>query len=257
MAQDMNITKKNLNRADFILIFWAFFLSCSQAAAWGISEATLDDLTRYQMSYRSLTTLQDSVYGDSAGKNQKGLSSKSKSPLDLGVAGGLSSGGGHLSSDSKAADKLAASLYPKEDFVRQRIAIESLIKAFLKNAEKTYGVPPNNLATAMAVALAGSWVAYNDQPFKDEWVKPLVRQLDAAMTADPAIKSQSLGSKIYMHQLLTGVGLILMAEQSSLQTRTDPQKKSQLGKLGGEYLHHLLGVAPERVTFTSSGISIN
>lgn len=221
------------------------------AGAWGISQETLLDLTQQQMMHRSLTALQDAVYGRRGG--QSGAGASPGSALDLGRVGVTSSGD---LSGTAGVDKLAISLYPRDEFVPRAAAIQQLLKAFHRNAEKTYGVPANHLATAVAVAVAGGWAAHAGQPFQDEWVKPLVSQIDQALRDDPAWRSMPLRSKVYMHQVLTGMGLIFMAEQAALQRQPDARRSAQLQRRGNEYLQALLRVGPQRLHFSRQGLQV-
>ncbi|MDO5624124.1 MAG: hypothetical protein Q4G71_05500 [Pseudomonadota bacterium] len=237
---------------------WPFLAACCFAliptgvGAWGISEPTLYDLGQLQMTHRSLSRLNESVFGDAAA-TPAGGTRVARSPLDLGQAGLSVAGNGTLSSN-KGIEKIVARLFPREEFVPRRIALQQLVEAFQRNAQQVYGVPPNHLATAMAVAVAGGWSAWHGEPFRDEWVKPLVAQFDAALRDDPAIAAMSIGSKVYTHQLLVGMGLLLLAEQAAQGAQYDAGRRSRLRKLGGDYFQSLLQVSPQQVQLSAQGL---
>lgn len=220
------------------------------AGAWGISEETLLDLSQEQMMHRSLTTLHELLHENT--DNAKGkYRPKEKSPLHLGRLGLTLDG--ELSKTS-GVSKLALSLYPREEYVPRYSDISRLLKAFHKNAEKIYGIPSNHLATAMTVAIVGGWVAYTGLEFKNEWIKPLFHQLDRVMRMDEAITQASVSKKVHMHQMLAGMGLIFTAEVENLKSMGNGTRSRRLQEMGGKYLKALLGVSPDKITFSSSGM---
>lgn len=231
------------------IIFLTFLFFCQFAGAWGISEETLLDLSQEQMMHRSLTTLHELLHEstDSAKKYQ----SQEKSPLHLGRLGLTLDG--ELSKTS-GVSKLALSLYPREEYVPRYTDISRLLKAFHKNAEKIYGIPSNHLATAMTVAIVGGWTAYTGLELKNEWIKPLFHQLDRVMRMDEAITQASVSKKVHMHQLLAGMGLIFTAEVENLKSMGNDARSRRLREMGGKYLKALLGVPPDKIVFSSSGM---
>ena len=265
----VRLNRENLPmRGDFmkyrtmIAVVTALLLNASVAHAygdggWGISGDTINDLIQSQMSYRSVTTLQDAVRPDNDHKktpvNKKSPldSAKEKSPLD--------SGNESISGNSfvkvHGIEKLA-SLYPREEFLRRKIMFEKIILSFNQSVEKLYGVPKNNLATGMAAALAGGYAAYTNTTFPDDKVKPLVEQLDYVMRDDPKILEASHQSKAYWYQLMVGLGMALQIQQVELQKNPDPSEVAKLKKAGGDFLQAILKVDPSRVSVTSSGMKI-
>lgn len=227
------------------------------ARAWGISDSTLLSLSQGQMMHRSLMSLQDAVYGDTAGdKKAKARPRVRRSPLDLGKAG-VSSTGKSLSS-TRGRDQLAHALYPRQDFAKGSIVLNRLIMTFHQNAERLYGVPANHLASAVAASMAGGYAAYTNTPFRDEWVQPLVAQLNQVMSEDATITGASLQKKIDMHQILVGMGMYLMTAQLELQQGgADPTQVAELRQAGGDYLRAMLGVDPDRLQFSTTGVRVN
>lgn len=233
-----------------LLAAWPF-----AARAWGYSEGFIQDLGQQLIMERTQRALNDSVYGDGPrATGRSARSSASSSPLDLGRAGVTV--GGQLSS-KQGVEKLASSLYPREEFVRRSIEISRLIETFHKTAQPVYGVPPNHLATALAVLLAGAWSAYNNAPFQPDWARPLVAQLDAALSADSKLTQMPLRSKVYHHQLLLGLGLLLVAEQMDLQRQPDAARAARLQQTGGNLLRIMLKTEPSRVSLGRSGLGAN
>lgn len=219
------------------------------AHAWSYSEGFITDLGEQLAMQRTQRAFNEANYGTSSGSH--GGSTAARSPLDLGNLGVTAKG---ALSSSLGVDKLAITLYPRDQVVPRRIAITRLIESFHRTAEQAYGVPPNNLATATAVLLAGAWAAYRDEPFPDAWAQPLYRQFAAALEDDPRIAQLSPRSKVYQHQMLVGLGLLMTVEQMELQKHPDAARKAQMQQAGAEVLRAATGKDPARLTMGSRGL---
>ncbi len=134
-------------------------------------------------------------------------------------------------------EALAARLYPREDYLKSRHMFEDLIVAFNRNVNAQYGVPRNNLATGMAVALAGGYAAYTNQAFPDAMVKPLVTQLDGLLRdgllrEDSKVTSMGIRQKVYTYHMMVGTGLWLTAMQIDLQRQPNARHAAALRRAG-------------------------
>lgn len=224
-------------------------------AAWGYSWDFTHDWIQSDLTRRSAEQWRAAVNkrGGSKGRQARPLL---PSPLDIGDAGDFVSSRKARLSDTRAVEALAARLYPREDYRKSRHMFEGLIVAFNRNVDAQYGVPKNNLATGMAVALAGGYAAYTNQAFPDAMVKPLVTQLDGLLREDSKVTSMGIRQKVYTYHMMVGTGLWLTAMQIDLQRQPDARRAAALRRAGGDYLQALLGVAPDRVSFTSAGLQM-
>ena len=134
----------------------------------------------------------------------------------------------------------------------------TLISTFDNTIPRTYGIPANNLASAYAAVLAGSYAAYTNRPFPENAVKPLFEQAQQAMLNNPQISQVSLDEKNAMYQVWVGTGMYLLGWQADLAKNPDPQQQAKMQKAGANVLRSMLGGAdPSRVRFTASGMQLD
>jgi len=152
-------------------------------------------------------------------------------------------------------DQLVAS-FPAENQPQIAQVFKTLIVTFNKTAPRTFGIPANNLATAFAAILAGSYAAYTNQPFPENAVKPLYRQIRQAMLNNPNLSQGSMEEKNAMYQMWVGVGAYMLGWQAELAKHPDPQQQAQMQKAGADILRSL-SIDPDRVSFTTSGMQMD
>jgi hypothetical protein len=134
----------------------------------------------------------------------------------------------------------------------------TLILTFEKTIPRTYGIPANNLASAYAAALAGSYAAYTNRPFPENAVKPLFEQAQQAMLDNPQISQVSLEDKAAMYQVWVGMGMYLLGWQANLAKHPDSQQQAKMQKAGADALRSALaGADPSRVRFTTNGMQLH
>jgi len=146
------------------------------------------------------------------------------------------------------------STYPRDKQVEMAQTYTRLIVAFNDTIPRTYGIPRNNLATAYAAILAGSYAAYTNRPFPDDAVKPLYRQMEQVILDAPGIYQASTSDKNTLYQIWVGLGMVMVAAQADLARHPNPAQQAQLRKAGADSLRALLGVEPDRVRFTTRGM---
>jgi len=156
---------------------------------------------------------------------------------------------------TKGIDQLVAS-YPPKDQPQMAETYKKIILSFNGTVANTYGIPKNNLATALTTVLAGSYAAYTSQPFPEDKVKPLYQQLEQRMRSEPKIYEASMSDKATLYQVCIGLGMVMLAGQAEFAKNPNPEQQAQLQKAGGDALRALLRVEPERVRFTANGLEI-
>lgn len=224
-------------------------------AAWGYSYDFTHDWIQSDLVRRSAKAVRDASQPKARGGSTAAAGAR-KSSLDIGSVGDFAGSNGTRLSDTRAAELLARRLYPRDEFVRRKSMFEELIVAFNRRVVAQYGIPRNNLASGMAMALAGGWSAYTGRPFPDAAVKPLVAQFDRAMQADAAISAMPVRDKVMAYHLMVGAGMWLLALQIDLGGRPDGAHAARLNQLGGDFLQSLVGVAPTRLRFDTQGLHI-
>jgi len=146
--------------------------------------------------------------------------------------------------------------YPAENQPEIAKTFATLIVTFNKMAPKNYGIPANNLATAYAAILAGSYAAYTNQPFPENAVKPLFEQVQRGMLNDLQIVQANMDDKAAMYQVWVGAGMYLLGWQANLAKHPNPEQQAQMQKAGGDALR-ALSIDPDRVRFTTSGMELD
>jgi len=150
-------------------------------------------------------------------------------------------------------EKLVAS-YPPKDQPQRAAEYAKLIITFNDTMPRTYGIPKNNLATALTAFVAGSYAAYTNRPFPDAAVKPLYRQMERFLLDQPRLARASMNNKAAMYQIWVGSGMLMLMAQADLSRHPNSAQQAQLHKKGGEILRALLGVEPNQVRFTANGM---
>lgn len=155
--------------------------------------------------------------------------------------------------EDKGLDQLAR-LFPREEFYDRKKQFRQLVMAFNESVDKLYGVPANNLATGLTVALAGAYSAYHNREFPEKWVKPLYRQMEGMLLKDPRLPKRGRRDKANDYQVLVGVGMMLLAAQADVQKNPGAASQQQLRQAGASALKALLQTDLERVEFSAKGI---
>ena len=154
---------------------------------------------------------------------------------------------------TKGIEQLVSSS-PRANQPQMVQAYKKLIVTFNDTIPRTYGIPKNNLATAYAAILAGSYAAYTNRPFPDDAVKPLYQQMERVILGAPAIHEASVTEKNTLYQIWVGVGMVMLATQAELAQHPNPAQQAQLQQAGANSLRILLGVEPDKVRFTKQGL---
>ena len=221
------------------------------SADWGgYSVNSLSYWSYAEMTRRSAKRAQEAARprGRSASKPKP----KSRAEL-LSVAANRTSSGGFQ--DGRGLDALAR-MYPRDEFFERKKQFRQIVKGFNESVQGLYGVPPDNLATGLTVALAGSYAAYHNRSFPDPWVKPLYRQMEELLLNDPRLEERAPVSKAGDYQVMVGTGMMLMLAQAEVQKSPDAASERKLRQAGAEALKALLNTDLDRVEFSARGLRV-
>lgn len=219
------------------------------SADWGgYSVNSLSYWSYAEMTRRSAKQAQKAARA----KGRSTATPKAKPAAPNTARNALSTGG---MADERGIEQLAR-LYPREEFAERKQQFRQIVTGFNQSVQKLYGVAPNNLATALTVALAGSYAAYQNQPFPDPWIKPLHRQMETLLLNDPRLGERAPAQKAGDYQVLVGTGMMLLLAQAELQQSPSPAGQRQLRQAGEEALNALLQIDLDRVDFTDQGIQV-
>lgn len=158
--------------------------------------------------------------------------------------------------DDAGLEQLAR-MYPRDQYYQRKKQYRLIVQSFNQSVDKLYGVPPNNLATGMTVALAGAYSAYHNKPFPDGWVKRLYRQMEERLLHDPRLAARPVGDRYSDYQVMVGSGMALLLTQAELQKTPNPSAEAQLRRTGANALRALAGTDDAaKVQISSSGLRV-
>ena len=129
-----------------------------------------------------------------------------------------------------------------------------IIDKFNASVESLYQVPQENVATGLITLLGGAYAAYYNKPLPDNVVKPAFLQVASFLRKKAELFEGKATEKMNSYQLSVGLGMLLMLLQAELQKNPNPAHEKELKTIGRSVFQAVLGVEPERVSFTSSGI---
>lgn len=148
-----------------------------------------------------------------------------------------------------------ASQYGRNQQGEMKANYVAMINSFNDTVPRMYGVQKNNMATGTAALLTGAYVAYNNRPFPDAWVRPLVRQLESTMVNDPSLTNASAIDKETAYHVMVGTGMALQVSQAQLAKSPDARRTAQLRRMGAEVFRSMNIADPSRVQFSAEGVS--
>jgi len=130
----------------------------------------------------------------------------------------------------------------------------NIVPSFDENVKKIYKIPQSNIATGMAVLLAGGYAAYHNKPFPKKFIEPTVKQVGELLRAEAKFFTKEDHYKMRIYQITAGFGLQLQLAQMEMMKNPDPEVISKMRQVGEKILRDILGTDPARVDFTSQGI---
>lgn len=124
---------------------------------------------------------------------------------------------------------------------------------------RKFGLPSGDLAVALASAIAGAWMAYNNKPFPDEYYVPLVNQMRQRINSNGAgLKTLSAAERTASYESLAVLGMMLASSQITWQRNPlaagADDLRVRMRAEGGETLTRMLQTSPDRVGIGASGV---
>ena len=156
--------------------------------------------------------------------------------------------------DGAAIEALVAA-YPESAQAKVRREFGNLLQTFRK-LEKQFDLPANDVATAVAAYLAGSYAAYTDVTFPDAHFKPLVAQVRRILQADAGFADASDATRQQMYERLATLGMLMTVTQLGLQQKPDARLNANMRAAGGDYLESFLGIPASRVRIAAQGLEL-
>lgn len=250
-----------------LIALFAIFLPSSASAQWDNFEPYSSDFFS-TITWRDINMRSARILKDAQGKGTPSTKTTPKKgtptpvvraqPTPKATPAPLASLGFKQSGDiarSKGVQALV-SQYPKDRQNEIRANYTAVITSFNDTVPRLYGVQKNNMATGVAALLTGAYSAYYNKPFPDEFVKPLVTQLEASMREDSNLTKASAADKETAYHVMVGMGMTLQVAQLELSKKPDARATARLKSMGAEVFKRLLIEQPDRVVFTKAGMSL-
>jgi hypothetical protein len=149
-----------------------------------------------------------------------------------------------------------ARAYPPAKRAEAEALFRQLLATFAQ-VERKFGQPRRDLPTAVALFVTTSHEAATGTDVPESYGPPLIRQLRANLTGDPAIAGASDADKQRLYEQLAIIGMMTGGTTLALKERPDPVIAARLKVAGAGYLQQFLKIAPSRIRFTPTGITIS
>ena len=141
----------------------------------------------------------------------------------------------------------------------QRQQIEQQLTAALdihRKLEARFGLPKNDVASATAVFLAGTYMAYHGIDFPDENFKPLVAQMRGILGRN--VQFSRLGNAVRqeMYEQMASVGTLMAVAQIQLRQSPDAAASAMLRRSAKTYLDQFLGMDADVISLGPQGLAV-
>jgi hypothetical protein len=153
------------------------------------------------------------------------------------------------------APRELASHYPASERAKVEALFTDLLQRY-RSIEERFAIPRHDLGGAVAAFIAGSHMAYRNEPFPDEHFGPLVQQMRRLLAANPAVAAAPLADRQQAYEQLAILGMFMAGAQIAQREKPDAQAAERLQRAGGEYLERLLAIEPARVQIGPRGLAL-
>ncbi|PJK01813.1 hypothetical protein CO611_01755 [Lysobacteraceae bacterium NML03-0222] len=152
----------------------------------------------------------------------------------------------------RGLDEMAAR-YPAAERAEARRKMQQLYDHWPQMAQQL-GVPANDMGSALAAYLVGSWMAYRDVDYPDAQFKLATEQMRHVLAEFPDFAGMSNADRQYSHEQLVTLGILVALTRHELKQSPNRQVQAQLRQLAGRNLRQFLNVDPDRVHFRADGL---
>ena len=154
-------------------------------------------------------------------------------------------------------DQASSNLSPVRSYLsNMKLSDEQAGKLFIiyNDVATRLDVPYNDSASGIAAVLAGSYAAYTNQPFPDQFFKPLYEQFAKSMVTSSSFTRTTLAQRTEYYQRQVIAGLMFQLMQLDLQAQPDAQQIAAMRDAAGRAFQEMSGLSPDRVQFTANGM---
>jgi hypothetical protein len=157
-------------------------------------------------------------------------------------------------SRSDVPAKIAAA-YPAERRAEVERVFGELLDGYPK-FERQYGIPPNDVAGAVATFIGGSYEAYRNAELPDDHFKQLVAQMRGLLAGNADFKRASDADKRALYEHMAILGVFMAGTRQALQKQPNAELAASMQRAGRGYLEQFLKTDADRITISASGLQV-
>ncbi|MFT4099756.1 MAG: hypothetical protein QM674_01745 [Burkholderiaceae bacterium] len=190
--------------------------------------------------------------------NQRTADMRRMAGLDKGKSG--SSGKAKTRNDRSAlalGDQASLDLSPLRPYLATTQLSEkqaAKVLGMYNDVATRLNVPYNDSASGIAAFLAGTYAAYTNKPFPDQYFKPLYEQFANSMSSGSSLTKRPLAQRIEYYQRLVIVGMVFQLHQLGLQEKPDAGQVTVMREAAASAFKEIAGIAPDKIQFTANGL---
>lgn len=193
-----------------------------------------------------------SVYSKASGSSSNAQKSPSRMRPAASLQASNSAVGIARSASPTMPAKIAATYPGSAQQDAERLFREMLDKH--PQLMKQLGVPPDDLASAIATFVAGSYIAYRDIDFPDQNFKPLYQQVRGIIASNPDLLQASAAEKREMFEQMAILGTFMALTRDALKKQPNAQTTANMRTAAKSYLEGFLKTDADRVQITANGL---
>ncbi len=128
--------------------------------------------------------------------------------------------------------------------------------ALYRKVETRFGLPENDVASATAAFLAGTYMAYHGIDFPDENFKPLVAQMRGVLGQNVQFSRLGNALRQEMYEQMASVGMLMALAQMQLRQSPDAAASATLRHTAKTYLDQFLGMDADVISLGPQGLAV-
>jgi hypothetical protein len=152
------------------------------------------------------------------------------------------------------ARQLAMAVPPERREQMARVYVESF--ETWRRLERKLGLPPDDVAGAVAAFVAGNYMAYRNVEVPDETYLRLVEQMRGALSGSRAFATASASDRRRLYEQMAMVGTFMALARMSFQRQPNPQAEQNFRDSAAANLEAALKVPAEQVRITDQGLTL-
>lgn len=141
----------------------------------------------------------------------------------------------------------------------QRKSAQKFYKELIKRyrlVEKRLGLPAKDVASGIAAAIAGSYMAFADVEVSDAGYVQLVNQIRGVLSETPAIQKIRENKKQELYVDTAIIGMMMLTVKSSLQSQPNESTNQLLKQAARNVLETFLQIEAERIVISDNGLEV-